>query len=403
MRALNLIVLVFLSILLSYFLPIFANLLLEEKIVIERVRYSPVVEEFLYSKNDRETKQNTFEIIGKGEISEDKFIEYQPFAHYSLLLSKGTFPSKFEQYGQNPKLIRQNSQNLNLKYGSNKAKYIPLYILLQTDERYNKIIYPPRLLRLAEHGIEIVNLEKNIVDDNSSKILNNDLVKNGFSFPAKMYFSNPSSLKPFDEGAFIIDANDTIFHIKQEKDFISVKNTKLVKPSVINIVVSEDPRKEFYALLVSKTELGLIDYNYNFIKLDNSGYDPFSANLGLRITPVNKILSFGSNETIKTDVMDLNYTTLKQNLTELTPPESKRYIKEYVLPFELKLSQVSHYYAFSVDKISIKGILFSACLAFAYFLYELFVNRRKRFLRSSVVAVFGVYGLLSVFLYKDSD
>ncbi|WP_169764449.1 DUF4857 domain-containing protein [Campylobacter mucosalis] len=401
MRALHLVVLVFASLIFSYFLPLFINLALPQTRVSEKIKYSPVINEFLYSKSDKESKTTEFKILNGENISEERFFELLPFSYYSMLISRNKFPEIFSEYGKNPSLIRKNSQNLSLRFGSNKAKFIPLYPIMNTKEKFDRMELLPFLFKFSKNSIDVIDLETNSIDLNKTKIINDELKNLGFSYPAKKYFTNPSALKAFDEGAFIVDNNDTIFHIKQVNASFIINNTKISKPNIINIVVSEDPRREFYALLVSQNELGLIDYGYKFIPLDIQGYEPFSSNLSLNISPVDKILAFNSQDSIKTNVMDLNYTSIKQNSFELAKFQSKRWFKEYVLPFELKLTQPLHFYKFEFINFSYFGVLFSIILAFLYFVYNLAIKKQKMFLNSGIIAIFGIYGLIATIFYKE--
>lgn len=401
MKILNLIVLVFSSVILSYFLPTFINLALPEKRIIERVKYSAVIDDFLISKSNKDEKTTKYAIQNKHEITQDEFYEYLPFSYYQILIPNKKFPQKFKEYEQDPSLIRKNSQGLNLKYSSNKAKHIPLYLLLDTD-KYGNLSYTQELFRVKKDGFEVINLQTNSIDQNSSKALNQKLEQQGFKFPAKGYFTNPSTLKPFDEGAFIIDSKDEIFHIRQNMKNISVKNTNIIKKDIINIMISEDPRREFYAILIAKNEIGLIGYDYNFINLNNSGYDPFGMNLNLSISPVDKILTFLSNDITKINVMDLNYTTIKENFTEFSKPVSNRHLKEYFLPFELKLSQHGHFYKFSFNQFSKKAMILSFIIALIYFMYNLKFKNRKRYIESGIIAIFGIYGFISTLFFKEN-
>ncbi|MCD8213716.1 MAG: DUF4857 domain-containing protein [Campylobacter sp.] len=400
MKFLNLFVTAIFSLLLSYFLPIFINLILPENQIVERVRYSPVIDDFMLSSINRADNTNTFEIIGKSAISEDEFIQNQPFTYSSILIAKGKFPSKFKEYENNTTLILKNSQFLNLRPSVNLTKNIPLYVFLQTDEKYGRLKYMPFLIRLGnENGLQIINVDTNKIDENLSSNLNEIFNKSGFKFPAKQYFSNPTTLKPFDEGSFIVDSADGIFHLKFDGWNFILQNTKLVKKDIINIVVSENERREFYALLIAKDELGLIGYDYKFIPLPYDGYDPIGSNLSLRINPVNKILSFASPQNIHTYVMDLNYTKLKHNVMKTSKPANKRYLKEYILPFELKLAKDSHFYKLQIDKFNVKSIFLSVALALAFFVYNFAFFKKKRFLSATFIAMFGIYGLIAVILY----
>ncbi|WP_169778343.1 DUF4857 domain-containing protein [Campylobacter curvus] len=400
MKILNLLIMTIFALILSYFLPIFINLLLPVNQIIDRVRYSPVVDEFMLSTIDRAKGANTFEIIGKGAISEDEFVQNQPFTYHSILIPKGQFPKIFKEYESNASLILKNSQILNLRPSLNLGRNIPLYVLLRSDERYGKLSYFPFLIRLGDgSGMQIIDANKNQIDQNLSSNLNEILASDGFKFPAKQFFSNPTTLKAFDEGAFIVDSGGRIFHLKFDGLNFTLKDTGIVKNDIINIIVSEHDRREFYALVITPNELGLIDYDYKYIPLPNEGYDPTSSNLNLKITPINKIISFSSPQNISTYVMDLNYTLLKQNVRKPSEPISKRYLKGYVLPFETQLVQEDYFYKFKLENFSAKSLFASIVLALAFFVYNLIFLRKKSLLYSVFVVVFGIYGFIAAMMY----
>ncbi|MBR8465520.1 DUF4857 domain-containing protein [Campylobacter sp. faydin G-140] len=400
MRILNFIIMGIFALILSYFLPVFINLFMPLNYSFERVRYSPVIDEFIYSNTNRKDNTKSFKIIGGNEISEDKFLELQPFTNYYVLIQKGKFPQKFKMYENNTSLIVKNSQFLNLKYASNKAKYPDLYVLIEPDELYGRLKYAPFLIRLgSKNGFDVINTDINKIDKNLSENLNKAFLDEGFKLPAKAFFSNPSLMKEFDEGAFVVDSTNTIFHLKFNDNKFWIKNTNITKPNIIKMVISENKRREFYALVITSNEIGLLSYDYKFINLPNDEYEPFKANLNLAISPVDKVLSFTTKEQIKTYVMDLDYNVIKQNTTQLTPPTSSRELKAYVLPFELSIVQDDYAYEFKFINFSAKSVFISVLLAFGFFAYNLAFKKRKAFADSVFIAIFGIYGLIAEIFY----
>ena len=62
MRILNLCVAVIFALILSYFLPVFANLFLPEYKIYDRVRYSPLVKDFLFSTLNKKENTQVYEV-----------------------------------------------------------------------------------------------------------------------------------------------------------------------------------------------------------------------------------------------------------------------------------------------------------------------------------------------------
>ncbi|MCR4942475.1 MAG: DUF4857 domain-containing protein [Campylobacter sp.] len=401
MRYLNLCIVAIFSLFLSYFLPVFINLVLKQDYVFERVRYSPVEENFMIAKFDRTNNTQSYRLYGVGDISQSQYLQNLPFTNAHFLIKEGKFPKKFEYYEKNPQEISKNSQYLSVKASENKAKFPPLYPVLSQNE-FDKIIYEPYIIALGDkNGPWVVDSLKNKKDTNLSKVLSDKLKSSGFVPPAKKYFLNVSSMKEFDWGAFMVDGEDKVFHIKFDSANFVVNNTKIVQKDIINIVVKEDKRQEFYALLIAKDTLGLIAYgDYKFVKLPNDGYEPFESNLVLRISPVDKILEFVTPNLSKSIVMNLNYEPIKNFELNLEKSNAFLWLKEYILPFELQLSQDIHAYKFSFEKFSLKSLILTILLVLVYFLAN-FYRKKITILQSFIVLIFGIYGLISVLIFKS--
>lgn len=117
---------------------------------------------------------------------------------------------------------------------------------------------------------------------------------------------------------------------------------------------------ESYALVVAKSELGLVSYDdYKFIPLPSVGYDPFETALNLRMILLSSLCC----------------------------------LKGCVLPFETKIAHKSRYRSL---KFSAKSV-FSPMLAF--FVCRLKFHKRKSVAKAACIAIFGIYGFIAALFY----
>lgn len=117
---------------------------------------------------------------------------------------------------------------------------------------------------------------------------------------------------------------------------------------------------ESYALVVAKSELGLVSYDdYKFIPLPSVGYDPFETALDLRMILLSSLCC----------------------------------LKGCVLPFETKIAHKSRYRSL---KFSAKSVFLPAL---ALFVCRLKFHKRKSVAKAACIAIFGIYGFIAALFY----
>ena len=396
MKVLNFYIMSVFALMLSYFLPSFINLALPLDQNVTRVKFSTLTNEFMIQKTNKLSGENKFYLEDGKEISEDIFMQNQPFSYYGALIKNGKFPKELEIYEKNTTLIMKNSQSISAKYISNLFKPVLIFPLMYDDVKYAKPVFAQFLIAFSANLVEVIDPAKNAPNIELTNELNAKLKEQNFSFPGRKFFTNPSPLKAFDEGAFLLDSKDEIYHLKFDGKSFIVKDTNIAVKDVLNIVVSENQRREFYALVVAKDSIGLIGYDYKFISLPGAPFDYKKTNISLAINPLHKVLTLTSKDQISTYAMDQDYKLIAQNHTKLEPPLSKRYLKQFVLPFELKITQESYFYNFKFSDFSLKALAVSLFLAFIAFV---FVKKRDP-LCAIFVAIFGIYGFIAVLIFN---
>lgn len=120
---------------------------------------------------------------------------------------------------------------------------------------------------------------------------------------------------------------------------------------------------ESYALVVAKSELGLVSYDdYKFIPLPSVGYDPFETALNLRMILLSSLCC----------------------------------LKGCVLPFETKIAHKSRYRSLKFSEFNAKSV-FSPALAF--FVCRLKFHKRKSVAKAACIAIFCIYGFIAALFY----
>ena len=77
-------------------------------------------------------------------------------------------------------------------------------------------------------------------------------------------------MKPLDEGYFVLDNKNKLFHFKRYDDELFIKNVSYdSKIKITQIKIAESRKKEFYGLIIDENNNAyvLMYKNYNFVKL----------------------------------------------------------------------------------------------------------------------------------------
>jgi hypothetical protein len=269
---------------------------------------------------------------------------------------------------------------------------------LESKPKFLKLQFNNYGIRGKKDRIEFVNLETLKVNDALSQIYTNALKQSGFIFPIKCYYSNPTTRKVFDEGAFLQDKQNTIFHLKMINGKPIAKNTKIKNAAIKKIIINENQRKEFYGALIDDLGVKLISYdNYKLISLPSKAYKPESMVYSLYITPLSKTVIINMNDKIEAYKLNEDYQILKK-FTYLIENNNQwiTNIKKYLLPFTLKKKD-GYRYEYTLSDFSFLALLANALFALLYL--GLTFKRKVPILHFIIIGIFGIYGFIALCLY----
>ena len=93
---------------------------------------------------------------------------------------------------------------------------IGLYPLFESESDRVNLELPPDFFRI-NNSIEFITASTNDINLEKSKLFNQVFINKGFSFPAKIIAGIPTTRKSIDEGYFIVDNTNKLFHLKMTK------------------------------------------------------------------------------------------------------------------------------------------------------------------------------------------
>ena len=171
---------------------------------------------------------------------------------------------------------------------------------------------PDDYFRIANR-CEFVNCETNSINQDKSNLFTAAFSKENFNFPATRIAGNPTNKKPFDEGYFVVDSKNKLYHIKMIKGKPFCKFTN--NPESLKIAylkIGEMSLREFYGFLYTKQgDVFLISYdNYKLIKLPLDNFDMQKESFSIIGDQFYRTISLTSAKRVRTIVTDRNYNVI---------------------------------------------------------------------------------------------
>jgi hypothetical protein len=333
-----------------------------------------------------------------------------PFFSYRILTSRGIMPDSLQDIKFDLKEVRLNNLSQKIRPYNIDEPQIPLYPLLESQPERLKLTLPESYFRITDK-MEFIEAATNQTDQQLTQTFTDVLKTEGFSFPSKLIFGNPTVRKAFDEGYFIVDNENKLFHIKMIKGKPSCVNTNI--PTDIRIkalFINEKPLREFYGILITEDDqLYLLTYdNYRLQRLPVEGYTASENTIRLQGNLLYRVISIISENHIKTYVTNRKYE-LVDTYEESWKGKYERtagIISKYIFPFTINLhSSKSRYVDFYISSIN-----YSAIYANLFFLILTFLlmKRRKNKISKTwddfiIVFLTGIYGFIAVAIFESTD
>lgn len=345
--------------------------------------------------NYRDSRGNTF--------TEEQFDSILPTFYSHRLVANGKFPRTIEGAEITPADIKRENFIFRHSPADINTTRPSLYPLLETMPKRAELEMPDDVFRLHQH-MEFIEMETNTIREDKSELFTQMLKKKKFNFPARYVAGNPTTRKEYDEGYFIIDQNDQLFHVKQLCGRPYVKNIGIpetVRPHYI--FPTEYPGRRTYCFLTDTAHCFYVlnRPDYQLYKLPLSSFDPEKENLMIIGDAFYWTLQVSGEKGRKLYAVNTRDYTLADTLSFAASPPQALHIAGYIFPFQLSFTSYDDNWVYPrFSDGSANAFLLNVILAIAYWLV-----RRRQAGHSAITPVLlicflGIFGLLPFLLLK---
>lgn len=399
MKVRNLLV-VLITVILAWLLPTVYNLFTGEASGRLLVYFSSINQHFCVIEKD----QSTDNIIRKDlqtkeTYSINQFDSILPLLYYRQLLADGKMPEEIHGKKILPKEANEKSFFFRYKPKEKNSPTIDLFPLFESVSGRVDLKMPEDVFRLKK-TIAFILPESNTINEEKTARFRKVFEDNAFMFPVKIVAGNPSSHKPYDEGYFLVDANQELYHFKMVKEEPFLKRITLpndCKPQFFAPYEPDD--RSFYGFLFDEKGAVYVvnTNNYQFQKLDCGNVSLEDNYLMVMGNPLYWTVRVLSKE--REDVFAFDAET-KHKVAEYHFQEEQKTDEwnKYIFPIELQWSNpFSRYvlpkFSWGYPEVFVLNIFF----ALLYF----FVARRKATPKAKLpdtlwILVTGIFGLVAV-------
>ncbi|MFW5833350.1 MAG: DUF4857 domain-containing protein [Pseudomonadota bacterium] len=253
----------------------------------------------------------------RGETFDRRTFETRlPFVYYRNMDLWGLLPLDLDGRRFDAQTIRENRQvfELRARQIADRRPSIAVYPLLEANPGQARLQFPEDVFRFTGEAMEFVNVDTNRVDPALTERFTTALVDAGFAFPARAAFGQPTILKPFDDGWFVVDAAGAVFHVRRVDGAPEITRTPIPTDlDIRHIEVVENERREIRALLLTDdARLFLVRHDgYRLVPLPTDGYVPDRMDYKLLINPLYATAVYGDGERTHAVAMTKGFVPLE--------------------------------------------------------------------------------------------
>ncbi len=379
----------------------------EPRIIPPMVFYSPVLQKFMIGH------------IGKGKYyytDEDgnNYSRMQadhllPLLNFRILAARDEMPDSLLGQPITLNEVRRNNVSMRIIPKDVNPPQIPLYPLFESNPPRLRLGLPDEYFRLTD-CMEFIDSRTNRLSDSLTQAFTSALLREGFRFPARKVFGNPTTRKPYDAGYFILDNDWQLFHVKKINGKPYCKNMHIPQDVKINwISVKEKELREFCGIAISEdNRLFMVMLNPERLQeLPVDSYDRQEDDIIFMGNLFYRLITIRSSGHLKAYLLNRKYELLKTyRETWPTKYESTAGIlSAYIFPFELVLKTSKSYFInLNLSAFSWKVLYLNIFLAILSF-FVVFKRKLKghHWLDLLLILVTGIYGFIGVLLFEHPD
>ncbi|OAM90704.1 DUF4857 domain-containing protein [Termitidicoccus mucosus] len=366
-------------------------------------------------------------------LERDAFESLLPLTYYAQLYKNGTMPKEIGGVAIIPGALRREQFNLRVRPEQLDTPLVPLLPVFEADDGRARLEPPPDFMRITGaaastppdargRAIEFLDPKTNTILPEKSALYSDAFARARFVFPVTAAGSNPTSLKPYDEGIYLADAGGQTFLLRQERGqpvLLRVADHaadpeawRALRPR--HIIVNEIETRELRALIIDadgKPWLA-VGENHRLVPLPVTHYNPASDALSLRGNLLHRLIVVQTDTTLEAVALDRDYRILDRHEETLPDPEARpaARVGRVLFPLAWWLSDSTSGYLGFHFRATTRDLLPAAFGLNALLLaaHVIILRRRKtltpaRLPDLAATAVLGLCGLIPALLLPRSD
>jgi len=341
--------------------------------------------------------------VDGNRFTQQQFDSLLPMIYTNQLVYDGKMPKKVRGVDVDLQKIRISNFSYRYKPKAYQKPSIKLYPLFESMSARVDLSTPDDVFRISDK-IEFIDIESNTVNSEKSVQYNKALYNSGFSGPAKRIAGIPSARKNYDEGYFIIDSNNALFHMKCVNGKPFIRNVNIDKSINIECFEATDyPNRESYGFLFDSSGqmYVLTTEGYNLQKL---GIPPIDMKNTVVTVMANMFfwnVMVKVNNSKTTYAIDARTKKYVDSIESINANIVYHWI-ENIFPFIIKLTSNNDEYIKPRFMTNYPvAFLFNIFFVLTY----LCIFRRNRLsnkiLPSLWICITGIYGFIACLLFKS--
>jgi hypothetical protein len=393
---------------LGYVLPAVYTTLFDTRVNMPYITYSETRKEYFIQKHIN-GKPVFVDRNGK-EYSQQEFMDATPISNFHYHLGKGTLPDSFNHVKLDPRQLQHESNFQWIEPSNIYAPIYNLYPLFESQPEFG-LAFPQDFFRMTDR-IEFIDAKSNKLNKIKSELYTTALKNAEFEFPARIVSGLPTLMKRKDEGWFIVDTNNELFHLKMVKGKPYVKKITAAEGIYVKHIICADLESdEYYAIIVSgSNELyALNKKDYSLSRFPVNDYNPEKDVLTIIGNQFTKTVSLSGTDGVRVYTMDRSFTKIDEYNEKLQQKSEAGAGKMAGLLFPFQVNVDSPFSSFinitPSSSVSYYFLIFNLVLVvFAAWL----AARNARSIKNSIpdlaiIALTGIFGFLAVHIIPNKQ
>ncbi len=372
------------------------------------IMYSSIDHDFMIQR----TGEKTIRMDNTGrEYTRDEFEQKLPLFYSRQLLISGTMPDTIDGVYMDIHELNKARSFFRLRPAMIYAPDPGLYPMFESESGRANLEMPKDYFRISWR-MEFIDAADNRINEKKSRMFTSVLQKRGFVFPAKKIAGIPTTRKSCDEGYFVTDSKDQLFHIKMIEARPFVKKVELpggLKFKHIACVDFSD--KKFYNYLVSEDNdiyvLSQDVYELTKLAIENYNADTEELRIYGNLFYYNVVIR-GDNY-VNVTILDSDYNKVDEYHESWTGRTDSKQGKifSYIFPAQLKMydSNISFTDFYPDITKGFNWLILNLLLILVHF----YIIRKKGFsLKNNIfdliiVALTGLFGFIAVNVFPNKS